>query len=149
MKIVNRDKITLVKGISVRTTNAAEMKPETAKIGGLHQRFDQNVSVDYKNGARVYGVYFDYESDATGEFSVLAGADQIESAKVDLEEIKLPAGKYLVFEGRGEMPQAVIQAWGEVWNYFSDQDSAEKRSYTVDFEHYTNADEVDIYIAIK
>ena len=137
-----------VKGISIRTTNADEMNPETAKIGKLHQSFDKNVTVDYKNGARVYGVYYDYESDANGRFSVLAGADKIETSNVKLEEITLPSGKYMVFNGKGEMPQAVIDAWGEIWTYFSNEESAEKRAYTTDFEHYISESEVNIYIAI-
>jgi len=118
MKIVqfNNKKIS---GISIRTTNANEMNPETAKIGALYQQFDKNVSVDYKNGARVYGVYFNYESDASGEFSVLSGADQVETSNISLEEITLPDGKYLVFEATGEMPHAVIETWGKIWAYFS------------------------------
>lgn len=138
-----------IQGISTHTTNANEMNPETAKIGALHQEFDNTVRVDYKNGARVYGVYYDYESDARGEFSVLAGADKIESTKVPLQEITLPAGDYLVFSGKGEMPQAVIDTWMQVWNYFAeDKQPTHKRAYTIDFEFYKNEDEVDIYIAI-
>jgi predicted transcriptional regulator YdeE len=60
-------------GLSVRTTNTNEMNPETAKIGKTWQKFDSEVSVDYQGGERVYGVYYDYESDANGKFTVLAG----------------------------------------------------------------------------
>ena len=137
-----------ISGVSIRTTDANEMSPETAKIGALHQHFDEVVSVDYKNGARVYGVYFDYESDASGEFSVLSGTDNVESTKKDLEEITLPAGKYLVFSGKGEMPKAVIDAWGEIWAYFS-EDADYQRIYSCDYELYKSQNEVDIYIAVS
>ena len=137
-----------IKGISTRTTNANEMTPETAKIGALHQKFDANVEVNYKDGARVYGVYYDYESDASGEFSVLAGADDIASSKIALQEINLPAGDYLVFSGKGEMPQAVIDTWMQVWDYFSEGNQSKyQRAYTTDFEYYKNEDEVAIYIS--
>ncbi len=138
-----------IKGMSIRTTNAYEMNPDTAKIGNLHQRFDDVVSVDYKNGARVYGVYYDYESDANGEFSVLSGADHIESSSQELEEITLPAGDYLVFEAEGEIPQAVIDCWVQIWKYFSSDNPSHQRAYTTDYEHYKNPNEVDVYIALK
>ena len=137
-----------ISGLSIRTTNANEMSPDTAKIGALHQRFDEVVSVDYQNGSRVYGVYFDYESDASGEFSVLAGTDKVASSKQELEEIVLSAGKYLVFSGKGDMPQTVIDVWGEIWAYFSAEAEYE-RAYTYDYEFYKSQDEVDVYIAVK
>lgn len=138
-----------ITGISIRTSNANEMNPDTAQIGALHQRFDNNVIVDYKSGARVYGVYFNYESDANGEFTVLSGADTIESSKTSLETINLAEGKYLLFKGCGEMPKAVIDTWGEIWHYFSNQETKEERIYNTDFELYNSETEVEIYIGIK
>jgi len=147
MKIIDTKEKT-INGISIRTTNNNEMSPETAKIGALHQHFDETVSVDYKGGSRVYGVYFDYESDASGEFSVLAGTDKVDSTKDKLEQITLPAGKYLVFSGKGEMPKAVIDTWGDIWTYFS-ADAEYQRAYTFDYEFYKSQDEVDVFIAVK
>ena len=148
MKIVEAEE-KQISGISIRTTNANEMNPATAKIGALYQRFDQNVSVDYKSGARVYGVYYDYESDASGEFNVLAGSDCVESTTERLEQVLIPAGKYMVFEGKGEMPQAVIDAWSKVWEYFANENSPHQRTYTIDFECYKSQDEADVHIAIR
>ena len=148
MKIVNREALA-IKGLSSRTNNADEMNPDTAKISSLYQRFDEQVVVNYKEGARVYGVYFDYESDHTGDFSVLAGADNIESASVELESMTLPAGSYLVFAGRGQMPKVVIHTWMKVLEYFSADDCPHERAYGVDYEFYKGPDEVDICIAVK
>ena len=151
MKIVQFEE-KQVHGISIRTKNANEMNPSTAKIGKLYQDFDENISVDYKGGARVYGVYHQYESDANGEFSVLAGTDVISPSKVELETVTLPSGKYLVFDGKGEMPQAIIDTWGEVWSYFSEENAtntAHERNYSTDFESYISADEFKIYISVK
>ena len=138
-------------GISVRTTNAQEMNAETAQIGKTWQKFDQAVSVDYQGGERVYGVYYDYESDANGEFNVLAGTEKADEV---LEKVIIRSGKYLVFKGRATAPddkarvEAVIKTWGEVWDYFSNPDSVHKRAYITDFEHYKNPTEIDIYISI-
>ncbi len=148
MKIVNREALA-IKGLSIRTNNADEMNPDTAKIAALHQRFDKQVVVNYKEGARVYGVYFDYESDHTGDFSVLAGADNIESSSAKLETVTLPAGSYLLFAGKGQMPQAVIDTWARVWAYFSVDGCPHARAYSVDYEYYKGPDEVDICIAVK
>jgi predicted transcriptional regulator YdeE len=107
-----------IRGISVRTKNSDEMSPATAKIGQLYQKFDEDVYVNYKSGARVYGVYYDYESDEAGEYTVLAGSDHAESEKLTLEQVKIPSGKYMVFACRGEIPQVGIDTWGENMGVF-------------------------------
>lgn len=139
-----------VAGLSVRTNNASEMQPQTAKIGELHQRFAQQVSVAYEKGASLYGVYYQYEKDYTGDFNVLVGADpDLVLSETELEQVILPAGEYLVFSGEGEMPQVVIDVWGEIWRYFNSESCVHQRTYTVDFECYSSERSVDIYIAIE
>lgn len=137
-------------GISVRTSNANEFNPETAKIAALYQNFDKTVPVDYKNGARVYGLYYGYESDHNGEFSVLAGTDQPAASPARfLEKVKITGGDYLVFEAKGRVPQVVIDTWARIWDYFANDKSEYQRAYTTDFEYYKSQDEIDIYIALK
>lgn len=137
-------------GLSVRTNNADEKEPDTAKIGDLHLSFAQQVKVNYANGSSLYGVYYDYESDYTGDFSVLVGTEKdTVKTSAPLEGVTIPTGDYLVFSKQGDMPQAVIDAWGEIWAYFSDPSCSHQRAYTVDFEHYTSDKKVDVYIAIK
>lgn len=149
VKIVRLDE-KQIKGISIRTTNAKEMNPETSKIGALHQQFDEKVPINYKNGARVYGVYYNYESDYSGEFSVLAGSDQIDKTLTkNLENVSIHSGTYMAFEAKGEVPQVVIETWSKIWDYFSQEDAQYQRAYTTDFEFYKNQNEVEIYIAVK
>jgi predicted transcriptional regulator YdeE len=138
-----------ISGISTRTKKDDEMNPATSKIARLYQKFDDTVTVNYQEGTRVYGVYYNYEADASGEFSVLAGSDKAESAKETLESVTLPTGKYMVFQGKGGMPQVVIDTWGKIWNYFSNDNAPHKRAYTTDFEYYKSPEEVEIYIAIR
>ena len=149
MKIVQLE-AKQINGISIRTSNANEFNPKTAKIGGLHQKFDEEVSVNYQNGARVYAVYYNYESNHQGEYSVLAGADRIDSTQAEnLETVLIPGGTYMVFEAKGEVPQVVIETWMKIWEYFSKEDSEYQRTYTTDFEFYKNQNEIEIYIAVK
>lgn len=140
----------LIYGISTRTRNSNEMNPETAKIGKLWQKFDNTVEVKYKDGERVYGIYYNYESDANGEFDVLAGYDTLND-KLDI--VKIEKDKYLVFNKTFEKNddntrvQAIIETWGKVWEYFSNKNSQYKRIYKTDFEYYKNQ-EIEIYISI-
>jgi predicted transcriptional regulator YdeE len=62
--------------------------------------------------------------------------------------VKLAEGKYKVFYGEGEMPQVVIDLWGQVWQYFASE-GAEERAYTTDYEWYETYGKVHVYIAIK
>jgi predicted transcriptional regulator YdeE len=86
----------IIYGIKTRTKNSNEMNPETAKIGVIWQKFDSAVEVNYKDGERVYGIYYNFESDANGEFDVLAG---YETSNDKLNTVKIEKGKYLVFPG--------------------------------------------------
>ncbi len=150
MNIVEIDE-KVIYGLSTRTTNANEMNLETAKIGKTWQKFDNEVTVDYQGGERVYGVYYNYESDANGEFDVLAGCTKENNS---LDKAVIQKGKYLVFETKAKTPddnsriQAVIETWGKVWKYFGDESSEYKRAYKTDFEYYKNQSEIDIYISL-
>ena len=127
------------------------MNPETAKISAIWQKFDSTVEVNYKDGERVYGVYYNYESDANGEFNVLAG---YEISNDKLDTVKIEKGKYLVFNKIFEDTddntriQAVIETWGKIWEYFTNKNSQYKRIYNTDFEYYKNQNEIEIYISI-
>ncbi len=150
MKVVHIAEKTIY-GISTRTTNAQEMNPETAQIGNIWRKFDREIPVDYQNGERVYGVYYNYESDANGEFNVLAGYEKENNT---LDKTTIHNGKYLVFEGKAKSAddnarvQAVIETWGKIWEYFKNENSEYKRSYQSDFEYYKSRSDIDICISI-
>ena len=138
-----------IQGLSVRTNNSNEFDPKTSKIGKLHHDFDADVTVDYKAGARVYAIYYDFASDMHGDYSVLAGADQVVAAKQLLEEVVIQEGDYLLFKGKGEVPGVIFETWQKVWDYFKEEKEEAKRAYTTDFEYYTGPDEIEIYISMK
>jgi len=139
---------TIVNGLQVRTKNADEMNPETQKIAPLWGRFYNEVLPTLEEGATVYGVYHNYESDAMGEFDVLVGADKL-SVTEEMKQVELQAGKYLMFPVMGELPQAIIDTWMQIWAYFEDPSIDEKRAYKTDFELYKSVDEVEIYIGVN
>jgi predicted transcriptional regulator YdeE len=132
-------------GLKVRTTNENEMHPETAQIGALWGAFFEKVMPYVPEATVGYGVYTNYESDAMGAFDVVAGTE-VETA--GLERVILQSGKYLCFEAKGTPPQAVIETWGEIWQYFTAADCPHTRTYGTDFEHYLSESEAMIYIGI-
>jgi len=155
-------------GISVRTTNNAEISHDTAKLGRLWQKFYQNYAGELPEGEDIYGIYHNYESDdLAGAFDVVASwktaseqEDQLDSSdsKIaanmsDVVEVNIPAGKYLVFSEEGHMPNTVMNAWESAWEYFNTADCEHTRMFNVDFEHYIGGNleygKVDVYIGIE
>lgn len=149
-------------GISVRTTNNAEITHETAKLGRLWQKFYQNHVSQLEKGDDIYGIYHNYESDdLVGAFDVVASwkvsseqsGDESVAGDSNLVTVAIPAGKYLVFSEKGNMPNTVMNAWEKAWVYFNDPNCEHTRLYNVDFEHYIEGNleygQVDVYIGIE
>ena len=146
-------------GISVRTTNNAEISYETAKLGRLWQKFYQNHAGQLPEGEDIYGIYHNYKSDdLVGAFDVVAGwhttNEQEEVASTDnVVAVEIPAGKYLVFSEQGNMPNTVMNAWEKAWEYFNAADCEHTRTFNVDFERYIDGNleygQVDLYIGIE
>ena len=138
----------VVQGFVVRTDNETEMT-EQGKIPELWQKFWTKLGVNQQNGENAFGVYTNYESDHTGQFDVIAGVNsETQLSNENTAQVTIAAGKYLVFTQQGEMPEAVIEAWTQVWRYFSQPDVGYQRKFTTDFERYIAEDKVEVYIAI-
>ena len=139
-----------VAGLTVRTNNRDESTQDRAKIPGLWNRFfSDNVAEKIPQrltDAPIVGVYSDYDSDASGAYDVTAGVS-VSTPNRNFDNVGIQAGKYMVFEARGAMPAAVIQAWGTIWAYFEAHPQVQ-RCYATDFESYGGPDEVQIHIGI-
>lgn len=133
-----------VTGFRVRTQNSDEFNPETAKLPNLWQQF---YSSNPTLNTTIFGVYSGYESDALGSYDVTVGTTIDNNQSVESEAVKINSGNYLVFQGKGQMPQTVIEAWKRIWDYFSEKNPYQ-RCFMTDFEEYKNGDEVAIYIGI-
>lgn len=145
-------------GIKTRTTNQEEMSG-AGRIGSLWQRFYSEqvmAKVANKIGEDVVSVYCEYESDASGPYSVFVGVQVSEGTAVPagLEVLKVPAQKYSLIQSEmGAMPGVVIGAWQKVWQ--AEQQGALKRAYSFDLEVYgpkaqnPQSAQVDLLIAVK
>jgi predicted transcriptional regulator YdeE len=139
-----------VAGLSVRTANHDEADPSLAKLPELWGRFYGQQVLDKipnrQTDPLVYGVYSDYESDASGLYTVTAGV-RVSASVPEYNSVTVRGGQYLVFENHGAMPQAVIDGWGAVWRHFL-QSQKYKRLFTTDYEEYRGPDRVAIFISV-
>jgi predicted transcriptional regulator YdeE len=144
-----------VQGLQVRTLNADEANPTTAKLpvlwGTFFTEYLPKASETSKSqDPEIFGVYFGYESDHHGYYNLLAGLKTENQTQENGQAcVLVQSGSYLVFNVQGAMPHALIQEWVRIWEYFSAPDCEFERSYTTDFEQYLGPESVAIHIAIK
>jgi predicted transcriptional regulator YdeE len=140
-------------GIVVRTSNALESDPATARIPALWARFHRESIPARVPGARqpltVVGAAFDYDSDQAGDYSLLAGVTTAPGVVVPpgLTRVVIPSGEYLVFRAEGAMPGALAATWRRIADYFAGADR-ESRKYSVDFELHRGETLVDVHVAV-
>jgi len=145
------DEKTIV-GLVARTNNHTEIETSAGKIGPLWHQFFSNQLQERLSALRTpvltYGVYNNFDSDMHSDYDITLGHAVLEDGvNSDFHEVKIFAGPYLHFKKQGEMPQAVIEAWQEVWSYF--ESNPISRAYKSDFECYSDRDTIDIYISLK
>ena len=145
---VTRVKNLMISGISCITNNKFELESEDGKIPQLWDDYiEKNAygsTFNKANSKYMYGVYSDYTSDVNGDYKVTVGVEVTKPKNA----IVIEDERYLVFSNKGELPDVVLQTWGEIWEYFQNNSEYE-RKYTIDFEKYVKEDEIEIYIAIK
>jgi predicted transcriptional regulator YdeE len=130
-----------VSGPSERTSNLVE----ASLVGKIPKLWSDFYTSRPSACDKLYGVYFDYESDAAGQFTVAVGA------KVDGNQkavVNIAGGTYLAFRAQGAMPAAVIEVWQHIWAHFMEQ-RPYARAYVTDFEEYRGAEEVVVYVGIE
>lgn len=158
-KIESLSLIQLV-GITARTNNAAEMNPDTAKIGATLQRYFQNNVAEKiearKNPGTTFCVYTNYESDFNGDYTYFVGeaVTNLNALSPDLETLLIPAQNYAKFTtDPGPMPAVCIDLWQNIWKMTA-SDLGGERSYIADFEVYDQRSHdpcntvLDVYIGI-
>ncbi len=139
-------------GISIRTINQNNKSIED--IGKLwEQFFAENImsKVENKIGTEIYSIYTDYKSDYSDEYTAILGVrvNNLDNIPGRLIGRHFPTETFTKFKAKGEMPNAVVEIWKEVWL----RDRELNRKYTYDFEVYGaksqsgKDSEVEIFIA--
>lgn len=67
----------------------------------------------------------------------------------EMQSLMINEGQYLMFPVKGELPQAIMETWQQIWAYFDDESIDERRAYKTDFEKYISEDEAEIYISVN
>lgn len=141
-------------GISIRTTN--QNNQASVDLGALWGRFfaeEISNQIPHKVNNDIVVVYTDYKSNYTEEYTAIIGVEvnSLENIPAGLVGREFPAAKWRKFIAQGEMPQAVVNTWIEIWK----KDHELNREYSYDLEIYGEKSqmgansEVDILIAIK
>ena len=141
-------------GISTRTTNKDNKAQQD--LGQLWGEFySENLfeKIPNKLSNEVLTIYTDYKSDFMEDYTTIIGMpvstlDEIPNGLVGRE---FQAENFQKFTAKGEMPNAVVNTWIDIWK----RDKELNRKYSYDFEVYGKKSqngensEVDIYIATK
>lgn len=156
-EIVSKTETAIV-GISVVTKNADEMSGN-GKIGNLWRRFYEEGILEKipnkRNPGNVIAVYTDYESDETGAYRLLIGAEveDADSVPSGMELCYILKGEYAkITSDRGPLEKVAVGAWMEIWN---DADLRKARRFAADFEFYDQraADpqnaQLDVFIGVR
>lgn len=141
-------------GISTRTSNQNNQSQQD--LANLWQRFfAENIieNIPNKISSEIISIYTDYSSDFTGDYTTIIGIpvsnlDEIPTGMIGRD---FPAENFQIFTAKGEMPNAVLQTWMEIWQ----NDVQLNRKYSYDFEVYGENSQnaphstVDIYLSTK
>lgn len=139
-------------GMSVRTTNQNnQAQKDLGQLWGKFYSEDILNQIPNKISPHIISIYTDYESDFKGAYTALLGVQvsSLEEIPQGLVGREFPADNFQKFIAQGEMPQAVLNTWTEIWNKAS-----LNRKYSYDFEVYGDKSqngpdsEVEIYLAI-
>lgn len=141
-------------GISTRTTNQNNQSAED--LGKLWSQFyAENIfdKIPNKVSNDIITIYTDYVSDYTDAYTTIIGVQvsTLENIPDGLIGREFEAENFQQFTAKGEMPNAVVNTWMDIWK----RDNELNRKYTYDLEVYgeksqngENA-EVEIFIAVK
>jgi len=135
-----------VAGITLRTNNVSAMQQAT--IPAFWEKFlKEDIYKTIPNNAEpnaIYGLYTDYASDHSGDYTLLLGAkvNNAERLTNGLVRREIPTANYAVFST--DSPQKVFELWQTIWAL------PLQRTYSSDFEVYKKeVESISIYIAIQ
>ncbi|MCH1626716.1 GyrI-like domain-containing protein [Ferdinandcohnia quinoae] len=123
---------------SVRTNNFND-KEIMDKIKALWEDATRSLQ-NYQNS--IFGVYFDYESNYKGDYSLAVAIEDVE-ASFGIPDTE----NYTVFKVDTTDKQGIFKAWSNIWQL--EEHGELNRAYTIDFEKYHPNGDVEIHIAVK
>jgi predicted transcriptional regulator YdeE len=147
-------------GITVRTTNKAEMSTDGKIPAKRGEFFNKGILDKIPNKAdnNITVLYYEYTNGKDGEYTYLIGAKvtSVKSVPEGMVSRNVPAGKYAVFTSeRGPIAQVVQNIWKHIWEVPKDRPGGD-RTFKVDYEIYEPVraqdpqnSQTDVYVGIK
>lgn len=141
-------------GISTRTTNKDnQAQQDLENLWGQFYLENLLNKIPNQISNEIIAIYTDYKSDFTEEYTTIIGIpvstlDEIPNGLIGRE---FQAENFQKFTAKGEMPNAVVTTWVDIWQ----KDKELDRKYSYDFEVYGEKSqnrensEVEIFIATK
>lgn len=124
---------------SIRTNNFNDERM-MEKIGALWKEASRKLA---SHRDCIYGVYFDYESDYKGNYTLGVAIEGHGSPRLDIPDTE----DYRVFKVDIKDEQGLYHAWKQIWAL---EEAGElRRAYTHDYEKYHPNGEIEIHIALK
>lgn len=143
-----------VVGLETRTSNAEEAGG-AGRIGALWSAVHNGPLKETVPGTLdapvLVAVYSDYVDGAEGEYRLVVGRPALDpGTPSELVSVEVPDGSFLLFEASGEMPQALIETWTRIHEYFAGP-SPYHRTFAGDFELHdgNQPDHVAVYVAVR
>ena len=134
-----------VVGVQIRTSNAEAMDT----IGPLWGRVMSEGLIQQipdPADSQLIAVYSNYESYHTGAYDYTIGrrVNAVGEVPEGMAHVEFPESRYAVVTAKGEMPDAVVQTWMQIW------EANLPRGFRADFEvhDFTNPDEVEIWLSL-
>lgn len=127
---------------SIRTNNFTDDEM-MAKIKSMWEEASSKLE---NNEECVYGVYYDYENNYKGDYSLSVAIER--EGNNGLAFIEIPDNKkYEIFKVDMNDEQGILKAWSTIWK--QEETGTLRREYSYDFEKYYPNGEIEIYIAVK
>lgn|SRR5690625_3828260 len=125
---------------SIRTNNFTD-EQVMGKIKMMWEEAYRNLQ-QYQNN--LYGVYYDYESDYKGDYSLsVAIENEFGESFIEIPKNK----KYKIFKVDTIDEKGILNTWNEIWK--QEETGLLKRAYSYDFEKYFPNGDIEIHIATR
>ncbi len=124
---VERDGMTLI-GLEIRTSN--ENAHEIGAVWGRFMGGNLADAIPDRIGGNLIAVYCEYEGDHTKPYTFFLGCPVTPGAEAPegMTTRTVPGGSFARFLAEGDMPGALMETWGAIWN------APITRSFEVDYE---------------
>ena len=151
MTYLNQTESIQIIGIEIRTTNDGGAAFQD--IPRHWERFFQESILDKipnKRSNEIYGIYTNFEQQGennNGIYSCIIGASvtSLEEVPENFVVTTIPVSNYQVFSVEPSQPEKVGEKWQEIWAHNFEK----QRTFTLEYERYSEEGPIEIFVGVK